>query len=91
MTGQAGLATNMKTLLYPNPATNTVNVHVDGQPVSEEGLMILDVQGRACHPAAVRRTGMSDLQLDISNLNNGLYWIKVRTGNTLSVFQLIKL
>jgi hypothetical protein len=64
---------------------------MSGQNISERDILLGDVQGRAYHPASVRQTAMDNLELDISNLGSGIYWIKVRTGNTFRVFQLIKL
>jgi hypothetical protein len=80
-----------KIALYPNPATNTVTIYTNGISVSDRDIQLIDVQGRAFPAARVTKAGPYSIQLDISNLGRGIYWVKIRTGDTFKVLQLIKL
>ena len=52
--------------------------------------MITDVLGRVQHTAFVKQGTAGGLELDISKLAKGIYWIRVKTSSTTKVFSVLK-
>jgi hypothetical protein len=74
--------------VYPNPVIDKVTIHLDEEIISDEAVVI-DVLGKL-YSVPVLRIGDDMLELDLSNLNSGLYLIKVRTIGTYEMFHIIK-
>jgi hypothetical protein len=70
---------NAKVSLYPNPVTNVLNIEAEGiQEVN-----VLDVNGRTVMTANSNRIDMSDLA-------NGVYFVRVITANGVSTQKIAK-
>lgn len=59
--------------VYPNPTTGTLFVSLPEQRGSE--VVFMDVLGRTLFSLPARETGT--LQLDLSSLTSGIYWLRV--------------
>lgn len=67
--------------IYPNPANSTLNVELpQNYNIENTVLEILDVNGRTILQKILTSVCM---QLDISKLNSGLYFIKIRNNKTV--------
>ncbi len=72
-----------KTLvLFPNPTQNTFTVESE---FAVEQLEIVDISGKT-----VKTFGKNTTVYDISNLNNGTYFVRIQTANGTKTAQLIK-
>ena len=71
-------------LAYPNPAKNTVKI---GGLNAAASLSIIDMSGKMLHQYTA--TG-SDYTINIQNLAAGVYFIRVKQGNTLTTLKLVK-
>ncbi len=73
---------NMNLFVYPNPAHNNIQVVLPSEAVSYH---VSDMAGRivASYPASVR-------QLDLSNLNNGMYLITTEVNGTKQSIRFVK-
>ena len=67
--------------IYPNPATDFINIEL---PKGCENLNIYNVYGVSVRSISVK--GQSNLLLNLTNLVNGIYWIK--TGKIIKQFML---
>ena len=65
--------------IYPNPATNQININYKG---IIEKIEIYDITGQLIITA-------NTLQIDVSNLTNGIYQVVLRSGNQIETSQLI--
>ncbi|MCQ2295438.1 MAG: T9SS type A sorting domain-containing protein [Bacteroidales bacterium] len=79
--GNAGISTlsNVNLNMYPNPTTGILNIAADG--VKE--VVVMDVDGR------VVMTEHSNV-VDMSNLNNGVYFVRVITNNGADTQKIVK-
>ena len=79
--------------IYPNPATNEVNVTFMSSAQSEVQVNILDVTGRILMTQNVQSdTWETEVHLDISDLQNGYYLVAVNNGvkSTMSKLNVIR-
>ncbi len=68
-------AVNITVSSYPNPASNIITVNVNGS--NDNLIKIVDVLGKTIY---VEKIGASK-KVDVSNLSNGVYILKVATAN----------
>lgn len=66
--------------VYPNPTSNFLNIETEDQ-INE--VVVYDLQGKL-----ILRT--NEKTLDVSNLNSGLYFLKVKSANSSSVIKFVK-
>ena len=75
--------TNLKGFsLYPNPANNVLNLKYNG----EANISIFNVIGKEIQSTTVNQ----EKTIDISNMTNGVYFLKISDGKATSVRKLIK-
>jgi hypothetical protein len=74
--------------MYPNPATNTLQISLGNGLPDQSVISIYDMSGRRCIirtlPAAT-----SDDELDVSGLAPGLYMVELKNSNTILTEKLI--
>lgn len=70
--------------LYPNPTHNVLNLNTDLQGRTE--VMVLDMNGRTVKHYVVN--GLNEMRLNVSDLQSGVYFIRVsnETTNAVSKF-----
>ncbi|MEZ4962040.1 MAG: Ig-like domain-containing protein [Saprospiraceae bacterium] len=84
--GEGDIATSGKSelVVFPNPAQQTVNLHVNGYNNEIGRIMLFDMVGKTVYDSGDILAKRS--QLDVSSLNNGMYVVRVvtSTGEVLS-------
>jgi len=74
LTGAAGSSMNV----YPNPATETATLSINGQYKGKAVLQIIDITGRNISKQQINLTeGSNAIKLDVDGLANGKYLIHV--------------
>jgi len=75
----------------PNPVANTLNISVDGLQVnSKSAISVLSVSGAVIK--TIQSNGLNKkVQLDVSSLSAGVYFIKVMNGDKILYKQFVKL
>ncbi len=74
--------------MYPNPTNKTVTLEFEKQ-VSQMNVQLVDLAGKVVLQAET--FSGSQLQLDLSGLNSGLYLVYIKEGNETRVLKLEKL
>ena len=69
---------NTKLLVYPNPATDVLNININNSSFKNSEVVIYNISG-----VEVLKTNManSSTQLNIETLSNGVYLVKVSNQN----------
>ncbi|MDD4970335.1 MAG: two-component regulator propeller domain-containing protein [Paludibacter sp.] len=75
-----------KISIWPNPANSFVNIDLSGQN-SNNDISVLDSKGSLI---LKNTTSSNNVQLNISNFKQGLYFIRVNTGSNIISKRLIK-
>jgi len=65
--------------IYPNPASQMINIQTDNVQSSIKGVSVYDVTGKAMHGST--SLTMTNATVDVSNLPNGLYFLHVEMSN----------
>ena len=68
-------ATKFDLILYPNPATDLVNVHLNGR-TAIESILVVDAQGRVV--TSFDNIDRKNFQFDTDGLAQGLYYLQVK-------------
>lgn len=80
----------MELHLYPNPARGMVNLGYSGLIAGSTSVTVFTITGQSVMKQNhLAETGNGNLQLDIQNLQTGMYFIQMRQGNTVMTRKLI--
>ncbi len=74
--------------VYPNPAADRINVVYD--LVGRSDIDIIDMTGRLVHRTRYDASGFTNLSLDVSSLNPGVFFIRVSAEGESNVLRFIK-
>ncbi len=79
---------NNKIKIYPNPATNTLQITISNwQPGKNSNYLLMDITGRILLNGEITS---SKQQIDIHQLANGIYLIQINSGQQKIIQKLIK-
>lgn len=76
ITGIDGIEDKLNFLVYPNPATNQLNISIDGHTITK--YQVMDYPGKV---VIDNQLNSSDLSIDVSSLAQGVYLIKLELNN----------
>jgi uncharacterized repeat protein (TIGR01451 family) len=65
--------------VFPNPANEVLNINLQNNII--ENCIITNTLGQMVYSSANEINNNHKIQLNISNLNSGIYFVKVRSGN----------
>ena len=80
----------LKVSVYPNPASEIVNIHFDIQLEGEMKLFLLDSKGRQVL-TDLAESGLFDKQINLQGLPAGIYYLKLTKGKLTNVYKIVKL
>ena len=76
--------------LYPNPAHDNVRMMLQMEQTGNTVVSIMDVKGSVAHTFSTSlHAGLQSVDLNISELESGLYQIVVRQGNEIQTSRLL--
>ncbi|MBI2280405.1 MAG: T9SS type A sorting domain-containing protein [Bacteroidetes bacterium] len=72
--------------IYPNPTSGMVNINL-GSNNSSVNYSITSIEGKVVETG---KTSTNSITIDLSKEGNGVYFVKINTENTSTVYKLIK-
>jgi hypothetical protein len=76
--------------VFPNPASDVLNIRFES-PVEEEiGLTILDSQGKLIKSDIIEAS-VNEKQINLQDLAGGIYYLKLTKGKLVNVYKVVKL
>ena len=91
ITGTEDINEDIAVSVFPNPATNNVFVDLALENVSNNvNLQVVDIQGRVVMTQNFANVKSDKLQLNVANLNTGVYVINIRTEEGFTSARFIK-
>jgi hypothetical protein len=80
---------NVDIELYPNPSKGIFTLLINSDILSEMIIQLTDLQGKIVYNNDIDMTKTYQSNIDVSNLAEGIYYLKVITGDNLKVKKLI--
>ncbi|MFK7775229.1 MAG: T9SS type A sorting domain-containing protein [Saprospiraceae bacterium] len=74
---------NLPFSIYPNPTNQQLNIEIENAEISQ--IDIIDLSGKR-----VKTISQNNSTLDVSNLNNGIYFIKIKTDQGILNSRFVK-
>jgi hypothetical protein len=88
-TGINSATAHNSTTAFPNPATSTLNLAFS--TTTTDGIIeVCDVTGNVIITKQQTISNGETMQIDVSNLASGLYFVKVTTGKQTQVMRFVK-
>jgi hypothetical protein len=81
---------NSNFTIYPNPATNKLNVALSNNRSENVSVKIINNIGQIVKTLSLGNSTDIDQQIDLSELSSGIYFVKTTIGNASSTKKLIK-
>ncbi len=76
--------------LYPNPANDNMNIELTMNDNSNVQIMAYDLSGQVLvNENKNLATGKTTLTYDVTNWSNGIYFIRVTSGNTVNTMKVV--
>jgi hypothetical protein len=79
----------LKVNVYPNPASEIVNLRFDIMLEGDMKLVILDSQGKQVI-TDLAESGLFDKQINLQGLPAGIYYLKLTKGKLTNVYKIVK-
>ena len=76
--------------VYPNPATDKVRITLSDEVINEKTLVIVDSYGRTYKVKITGKISEHSLEIDLSHLITGMYFIKVNLKNGYRILPVFK-
>lgn len=77
--------------IYPNPASDQINIRFDAQESGTFEVSIFDLQGKLMKEEIVSNAkGENEISVDIKDLNTGLYFCRIQNGQEVEIIKIIK-
>jgi hypothetical protein len=76
--------------IFPNPASEIVNIQFESPLTGEVKVYILDNQGRQVIKDALEST-MTEKQINLQDVPPGIYFIRLTKGKLVNVYKVVKL
>ena len=73
---------------YPNPVLDKVYISLNNEPVSND-VSIYDIYGR-CYIIKASWSHSNGMEVDLSGMSSGLYFIKINTGESFKILRITK-
>ena len=91
ITGTEDINEDIAVSVFPNPASNNVFVDLALENVSDNvNLQVVDIQGRVVMTQNFANVKADKLQLNVANLNTGVYVINIRTEEGFTSARFVK-
>ena len=80
-----------KLMLFPNPASSSVNIKADMTANANNEIRVYDVIGRVIYRNVIAdEAGLFQLNLDLSKVNSGVYMVELSDGTSFHTAKFIK-
>jgi hypothetical protein len=84
------LGSQVKVKIYPNPASEMVNIKFETETDKEILLYILDSQGKLVKTDRIEEA-TTDKNINLEDLPSGVYYLRMIKGNLVNVYKVVKL
>ncbi|MGB3948222.1 MAG: endonuclease [Bacteroidia bacterium] len=76
--------------IYPNPVTNEFHVSFQSPIADTAMIMVFDVLGNKVESALITHKSLKDYIVNCNTWSNGVYYLKIISGNSFSIKKIVK-
>ena len=77
--------------VFPNPANDMVNINADLKAGVDNQIVVRDVMGRVVFNQTISdQAGLYQVNLDVSQINSGVYIVELTSGLSINSTKFIK-
>jgi hypothetical protein len=76
--------------VYPNPASDIVNIQFESPVEGDVDLTVINSQGKVVK-ADIIESATLDKQINFQDLPAGIYYLRLHKGNLINVYKVVKL
>lgn len=78
--------------LYPNPASDVINIEFSLENNADVKIEIMDVRGRICRSSVTsnNEAGLNLITMDVSSLKAGMYIVRLNSGSSVSTMRFFR-
>jgi hypothetical protein len=87
---EENLDTQVKVVVFPNPASDYLNISFAEPLDAEVNLMLIDAQGKLFKTQVIEAAA-SEIQLNFQDLPSGIYLLRLTKGKLTNVYKVVKL
>ncbi len=87
---EENLETLVNITVYPNPASDNVNIRFEKPLDDEVNLMVISSQGKPVKTMIIEATTI-EKQINLQDLPAGIYYLKLTKGKLSNVYKVVKL
>ena len=77
-------------LVYPNPVKDKLTINLESMNGQVKAILVYDALGKAVLSPTLNASG-ENLEVNMSGLKSGLYFIRIEYGNTIETVRIVKL
>jgi hypothetical protein len=86
------LSTTSNVLLFPNPASQAINLSLESSVQNQITLSIFDISGNELQNQTVQTLiGKNNVKINTESLDSGIYFIEIKEGTSSKTMKFIKL
>ena len=89
-TVEENIRNTIKITVYPNPASDILNIEFDTPVDGEISLYLLDPQGKLVKTDKIE-PDVKNKQINMQNLPSGIYYLRLTKGKLVNVYKVVKL
>jgi hypothetical protein len=87
---EENIETGVKITVYPNPASDIVNIRFDVALDQEVKLLMISSQGKPVKSIIIEATTI-EKEINLQDLPSGIYYLRLIKGNLSNVYKVVKL
>jgi len=87
---EENMNSEVKVKIYPNPATEIINIQFDAATDKEILLYLLDGNGKLVKTDRIEESSV-EKNINVEDLPSGLYFMKMVKGKLVNVYKVVKL
>jgi hypothetical protein len=80
----------VQVVVFPNPASELINIEFDTPTDGEISLFLLDTQGKLVKTEKIE-AATTNKQINMQDLPSGIYYLRLTKGKLVNVYKVVKL
>jgi hypothetical protein len=76
--------------VYPNPVIGKAIIYLGNDQINKPEILLLDAYGKSYLLRNVKQAGKNSIEIDLSGMSSGVYFMRLQLKSGLKMLKLIK-